>query len=350
VFVLAIMLLFTGGGLTLFAYRARDLKQGGIFAPISREGGLVLNNVLLTTACATVLVGTLYPLALESITGEKISVGAPFFNMTFGPLMIPLLLALPFGPFLAWKRGDLYAAAQRLAFAAVAALIAVAIGFAVAHRGPWLAPFGVALGVWVMAGAISEITFRAKFGQVPLAEAFRRARNLPRSAYGTMLAHFGMGLTVVGIIATSAYQSERILVMKPGEKVEIAGYELSFRGATPGKGPNYTELSGVFDVTRGGQTVTRLVPEKRIYDAPPQPTTEAGIHNSWRGDLYVVLGDQQANGGFAIRLYFHPFVRFIWIGTLFMFVGGGVSISDRRLRVGAPMRARKAPANAVPAE
>ncbi len=124
------MLFFTGGGLTLFAYRARDLKQGGIFAPISREGGLVLNNVLLTTACATVLVGTLYPLALESITGEKISVGAPFFNMTFGPLMMPLLLAMPFGPFLAWKRGDLYAAAQRLAFAAVAALVAVAIGFA----------------------------------------------------------------------------------------------------------------------------------------------------------------------------------------------------------------------------
>ena len=127
-------------------------------------------------------------------------------------------------------------------------------------------------------------------------------------------------------------------------------FELGPRGATPGKGPNYTELSGVFDVTRGGSSVTRLVPEKRIYDAPPQPTTEAGIHNSWRGDLYVVLGDQQANGGFAIRLYFHPFVRFIWIGTLFMFVGGGVSISDRRLRVGAPMRARKAPANAVPAE
>jgi cytochrome c-type biogenesis protein CcmF len=350
VFVLAIMLFFTGGGLTLFAYRARDLKQGGIFAPISREGGLVLNNVLLTTACATVLVGTLYPLALESITGEKISVGAPFFNMTFGPLMIPLLLALPFGPFLAWKRGDLYAAAQRLAFAAVAALVAIAIGFAVAHRGPWLAPFGIALGVWVMAGAISEITWRSKFGQVPFSEAFRRARNLPRSAYGTMLAHFGMGLTVVGVIATSAYQSERILVMKPGEKVEIAGYELNFRGATPGKGPNYTELTGVFDVTRGGSSVTRLQPEKRIYDAPPQPTTEAGIHNSWRGDLYVVLGDQQANGGYAMRLYFHPFVRFIWIGTLFMFFGGGVSISDRRLRVGAPTRARRAPPNAVPAE
>jgi cytochrome c-type biogenesis protein CcmF len=350
VFVLGIMLFFTGGGLTLFAYRARDLKQGGIFAPISREGGLVLNNVLLTTACATVLIGTLYPLALETITGEKISVGAPFFNMTFGPLMLPLLLAMPFGPFLAWKRGDVYAAAQRLAFAAVAALITIAVGFAVTHRGPWLAPFGIAIGVWVMAGALSEIAFRAKVGQVPLAEAFRRVRSLPRSAYGTTLAHFGMGLTVVGIIATSAYRSESILVMKPGDRVEIAGYELNFLGATPGKGPNYTELAGVFDVTRGGASVTRLEPEKRLYDAPPQPTTEAGIHNSWRGDLYVVLGDQQANGGYAVRLYFHPFVRFIWIGALIMFIGGGVSISDRRLRVGAPTRARRVPPSAVPAE
>jgi cytochrome c-type biogenesis protein CcmF len=350
VFVLGIMLFFTGGGLTLFAYRARDLKQGGVFAPISREGGLVFNNVLLTTACATVLIGTLYPLALESITGEKISVGAPFFNMTFGPLMVPLLLAMPFGPFLAWKRGDMYAAAQRLAFAAIAALITIAIGFAVTHRGPWLAPFGIAIGVWVMGGALSEITFRTKMGQVPWAEAWRRVRSLPRSAYGTTLAHFGVGLMVVGIIATSAYQSERILVMKPGERVEIAGYELAFLGATPGKGPNYTELSGVFDVTRGGDSVTRLVPEKRIYDAPPQPTTEAGIHNSWRGDLYVVLGDQQANGGYAVRLYFHPFVRFIWIGALIMFIGGGVSISDRRLRVGAPTRARRVPSSAVPAE
>ncbi len=139
--------------------------------------------------------------------------------------------------------------------------------------------------------------------------------------------------------------------MKPGEKTEIAGYELSFLGATPGKGPNYTELIGIFDVTRGGSPVLRLEPEKRLYDAPPQPTTEAGIHNSWRGDLYVVLGDPQSNGGgYAVRLYFHPFVRFIWIGALIMFIGGGVSLSDRRLRVGAPKRAQRAPAGAVPAE
>jgi cytochrome c-type biogenesis protein CcmF len=347
--VLAIMTIFTGGGLALYAHRARDLAQGGIFAPISREASLVLNNIFLTTACATVLVGTLYPLALEALTGAKISVGAPYFNMTFGPLMMLLLLAMPFGPFLAWKRGDVLAAAQRLAFAALLAIAALAASFAVAQRGPWLAPFGIALGVWVMGGAVSEVASRARLGEVPPAEVWRRLVGLPRSCLGTMLAHFGVGVMVIGIVATSAYRSERILVMKPGDRVEIAGYELTFRGVAPGKGPNYTEQTGIMDVSRGGVGVVRLEPAKRLYDAPPQPTTEAGIHASWRGDLYTVLGDPQTDGGFAVRLYFNPLVRCIWIGALIMFIGGAVSLSDRRLRIGAPVRARRG-AVAAPAE
>jgi cytochrome c-type biogenesis protein CcmF len=349
VFVLAIMVLFTGGGLALFAYRARELRQGGIFAPISREGSLVLNNLLLTVACATVLIGTLYPLVTEAF-GVKISIGAPFFNMTFGPLMLLLLLALPFGPYLAWKRGDLYAAAQRLFVAALCAIGAVAVSFAVAKPGPWLAPFGIALGVWVMAGAVSELLFRAKAGSAKTEEVLRRLRNLPRSAYGSVLAHFGVGMMVIGIIATSAYQTEHVRLMKDGDRVEVAGYDVTFNGATNADGPNYKEQVGSFSVTRGGQPVTTLHPSKRLYDAPPQPTTEAGIYNAWTGDLYVVLGDQQASsGGWAVRAYFHPFVRFIWIGALVMFIGGGVSLSDRRLRVGAPQRARVRSA-AVPAE
>ena len=349
VFVLSIMALFTGGGLALFAWRARDLAQGGLFAPISREGALVLNNVLLTTACATVLVGTLYPLALEALTGAKISVGAPYFNMTFGPLMVPLLLALPLGPLLAWKRADIAAAAQRLTAAAVLAVVALAVTYAVTERGPWLAPFGLAIGVWVMAGAVSELAFRVKAGSVPAAESWRRLVNLPRAALGTALAHFGVGLMVCGIVGTSAYQSEAILVMRPGDHAEIAGYELTFRGAAPARGPNYNEMVGVFDVTRGSSPIVRLEPSKRIYDAPPQPTSEAGIHASWRGDLYAVLGDRQPDGGYAVRLYFHPLIRFIWLGALVMFVGGAVSLSDRRLRIGAPRRAERAPAG-VPAE
>lgn len=339
-FILAIMVLFTGGGLALFASRAGTLRQGGLFAPISREGSLVLNNVFLTVACVTVLVGTLYPLALEAFTGDKISVGAPFFNMTFIPLMLPVLLAMPYGPLLAWKRGDFYGVSQRLLAAAVVALLGLVLAYALASPGPWLAPFGIALGLWVMAGSVIDVLNRARFGSVAAADAVRRLANLPRSALGTFLAHLGLGLTVIGITATSAYRTEKILVMMPGATVEIAGYAMTFKGVAPSRGPNYSEQIGQFDVVRGGDAVTRLSPAKRIYDAPPQPTTEAGIYPSWRGDLYAVLGDPQPDGGYAVRLYFNPLVRFIWIGALIMFLGGGVSISDRRLRIGAPVRSR----------
>ncbi|RUO99181.1 heme lyase CcmF/NrfE family subunit [Hyphomicrobium sp.] len=348
VFILAILVLFTGGGLALFALRAKDMQAGGLFQPISREGSLVLNNLLLVTAAATVLVGTLYPMALEGLTGEKISVGPPFFNMTFGPLMIPLLIALPVGPLLAWKRGDFLGAMQRLSFAFLAALVTIVAAFAVEHRGPWLAPFGIALGVYVMAGAIIEWANRVKVGSASFEEVARRATNLPRSAYGTLFAHFGIGMLVVGIIATSAYREEHILAMKPGEKVAVGGFEVTFTGVERGRGPNYTEDIADFAVTRDGSPVTRLQPAKRLYDAPPQPTTEAGIHASWRGDLYVVIGDAQPGGGYAVRAYFNPLVRFIWLGALIMFLGGGISLSDRRLRIGAPSRTRQA--LPVPAE
>jgi cytochrome c-type biogenesis protein CcmF len=347
VFILAIMSLFTGGGLALFAARARELRQGGLFAPISREGSLVLNNILLTTACATVLVGTLYPLVSKTL-GYTLSVGPPYFNLTFGLMMVPLLLALPFGPALAWKRGDVLGAAQRLMFAASLAVVALALAVAVSYGGPVLAPFGLALGVFVMAGAISDLVYRARPGSGPLADVWRRLKGLPGSAFGTALAHFGVGLLVVGVVATSAYRQEKILVMKPGEEVGLAGYTLAFRGVAPATGPNYREEIGLFDITRSGAPVTKLEPSKRLYDAPPQPTTEAGIHASWRGDLYVVLGDAQNDGGYAVRIYFNPLVRFIWIGALIMFIGGAASLSDRRLRVGAPGRARRLAA--APAE
>ena len=350
VFILAILVLFTGGGLALFALRAKDMQAGGLFQPISREGALVLNNLLLVTATATVLVGTLYPMALEGLTGEKISVGPPYFNATFGPLMIPLLMALPIGPMLAWKRGDFPGVMQRLAFAFLAALVALVAVFAVEHRGPWLAPFGIALGVYVMMGTIIEWANRVKIGSASREEIVRRAANLPRSAYGTLFAHFGVGMLMVGIVATSAYREEHILAMKPGDKVVVDGYDVTFTGVERGRGPNYTEDIADFIVMRGGETIARLQPAKRLYDAPPQPTTEAGIHAAWRGDLYVVIGDAQPNGGYAVRAYFNPLVRFIWLGALLMFLGGGISLSDRRLRVGAPSRTRPRPAAAVPAE
>src|SRR5471030_2241380 len=192
VFILAILVLFIGGGLSLFAWRAPMLKQGGLFAPISREGALVFNNLFLTTACLTVFVGTLYPLALEALTDEKISVGAPFFNLTFAPLFIPLMFAMPFGPLLAWKRGDLPGVAQRLMAAFGAGLVAIAVTFAVAGGGSVLAPFGIGIALFVMAGSLTDLAERTGLFRAPMATVRMRASGLPRSTWGTAVAHFGI--------------------------------------------------------------------------------------------------------------------------------------------------------------
>jgi cytochrome c-type biogenesis protein CcmF len=337
--ILVILLIFIGGALSLYALRAKDLRQGGIFAPISREGALVLNNVLLTTACATVLIGTLYPLALEAVTGEKISVGPPYFNLTFIPLMVPLLLALPLGPLLAWKRGDAYAAAQRLWAAGIGVLALTLLALMLTQRGPWLAYPMFALGLWVALGAIAEWAHRVKLFEADGAEVRRRALNLPRAAYGGMIAHFGVGVMVLGIVGTSAWMTETVVALKPGEKVAIAGYEATFRGAVPRKGPNYDESVGTFEVTRNGTPIAVMESAKRLYIAPKQATTEPGIRAGWGGDLYLVLGDLAPDGTYAIRAYYHPLVRLIWLGCLIMSLGGLISLSDRRLRVGAPKRA-----------
>jgi cytochrome c-type biogenesis protein CcmF len=288
-----------------------------------------------------VLVGTLYPMLLEALTGEQISVGAPYFNLTFGPLMIPLLLALPFGPLLAWKRGDVMGAAQRLWAAAVVSLGLGLLIFALNWRGPWFAPVGLALGVYVALGSLTELAMRAKLGRAGGEEMLRRLVNLPRSAWGSAVAHLGVGVTVIGVVATSAWQSEVVRTMKPGESVAVAGYELRFREIGSRLGPNWREEFGVFDVTRSGHIVTTLDPAKRRFAVERETVTEAAIHRSFRGDLYVVLGDPAGQGGHAVRIYFNPLVRLIWIGALIMFAGGALSLSDRRLRVGAPRPAQQ---------
>jgi len=349
VFILLILVLSVGGALSLFAWRAGSLRSGGLFAPISREGALVLNNLLLTAACGVVFVGTLYPLALEAVTGDKISVGAPFFDSTFAPIMVPLLIAVPFGPMLAWKRGDLLAAAQRLMAAAGIALAAMILVYAFTVGGPVLAPVGIGIGVWLILGAISEITFRSKLFTGPLNTAFRRAAGLPRSAWGTTLAHMGVGITVIGIVTVTAYESEKIVSMKPGESLDIAGYELTLEGFSPFQGPNYRDQVAHIAVREGGTMIGTLNPARRIYVASGRPTTETGIRTMWFSQLYVSLGEGAGDGGVAVRAYYKPFVTLIWLGAVVMVIGGIVSLSDRRLRVGAPRRARVTSAPA-PAE
>ena len=348
VFILAILVIFIGGGLTLFAWRAPLLKQGGLFAPISREGALVLNNLFLTTACLTVFVGTLYPLALEAITGTKISVGAPFFNLTFGPLFVPLLFAMPFGPLLAWKRGDILGVAQRLMGAFAVGLVTIAIVAAAESEVSVLAPFGIGLALFVMTGAVTDIVERIGLFRVPLAVVRQRAAGLPRSVWGTAFAHFGIAVTLLGVVSVGTWASERIVGLKPSQTVSLSGFDLAFDGLVQRSGPNYRELVGKFTVRWGGVPIAMMEPAKRSFASRATTTTEAALFTRGFSQLYLSLGDVNDDGSVAVRLYYKPMVLLIWIGSVVMMFGGALSLSDRRLRIGAPRPAAK-PA-AQPAE
>jgi len=340
VFILLILCLFIGGSLTLFAVRASALKQGGLFAPISREGALVLNNLFLTTACATVFIGTLYPLALEVLTGGKISVGPPFFNLTFAPLFVPLMVAVPFGPMLAWKRGDLLGAAQRLLAAGVVALVAIAIVWAWQRRGSALAPLAIGLAIFVIAGALSDLVERTGLLRMPFAIAARRGRGLPRSAWGTAFAHAGIGVALIGIVCETTWNSEYIATMTPEDTARVAGYDLQLLGLTQAQGPNYREQVATFMVRRDGERLAVMTPSKRNFTTRGMSTTEAALLTRGASQLYISLGDTTSDGGITVRIYHKPLVLLIWFGPVLMAFGGLLSLSDRRLRVGAPKPAK----------
>jgi cytochrome c-type biogenesis protein CcmF len=301
---------------------------------------LVLNNLLLSTACATVLLGTLYPLFLDALTGEKITVGPPYFNATFGPLMVPALIAMAVGPMLRWKRGDILGAVQRLKFAVVATLLALLATLVLAFDGPWLAIPGIALGVWMIAAAVEEAAYRLRLFRVPVGESMHRLMRSPRSAWGTTFAHAGAGMVIIGIVASSAWQVEKLQVMSRGESLAVGPYEIIFEGAAPVDGPNYAAVRGVFRVSRNGSEIAVLQPESRNYQDPPMETTEAAIRTGWGGDLYAVIGDPTGDGSWSTRFYNKPMIHWIWMGCLMMVFGGLVSLSDRRHRVGAPSRDR----------
>ncbi len=348
VYVLGILCVFIGGALSLYAWRAPTIKTGGLFAPISREGALVLNNLLLTAACASVFIGTLYPLLLESITGAKISVGPPYFNLTFGPLVVPLLLLVPLGPLMSWKRADMYAAMQRLWVAAVVALAVGVMAMAWQWRGPWLAPFGAALGAWLVAASVQELVSRTKLASAPLNVSWARTKGLPGAAWGMMLAHAGVGVLVIGVVSITAWKQEIVTVLKPGQSMQVGGKSVTFVGESPVTGPNYTADRARFKITSGDDVVSEIWSERRIFKPSNQPTTEVGIQPFLTGDVYVVIGDKAGADGRTVRSYFHPLVWMIWLGAALMFLGGAVSIFDRRYRVGAPKKA--ASASVQPAE
>jgi cytochrome c-type biogenesis protein CcmF len=335
VFILLILVAFIGGSLTLFALRANDLKPGGFFAPISREGALVLNNLILSTACATVFVGTLYPLALEALTGEKISVGAPFFNATFVPLFLPLFLLMPIGQMLAWKRGDLLGTAQRLVVAALAAVVASLV-FAAWHGAPVVSIVLAGLAIFTIVGAFSDLYGRifAEKGE----GSWRRAIGLPRSTWGTPFAHAGLAVTLLGLAATG-WGVEKVLVIKPGDIIPVGPYELFVQNFGTAQGPNYQAKFARVSIRSGGVEIGTIDPAVRYYPVREMSRAEAGIATLGLGQIYVsITDDNNGMSSFDARLYWKPLVVLIWFGALVMAFGGLLSLSDRRLRIGVARR------------
>jgi cytochrome c-type biogenesis protein CcmF len=340
-FILILLIVAIGGSLTLYAVRAPALTSGGLFAPVSREGALLLNNVLLTSCAATVFLGTLYPLFLDAFDGAKVSVGAPFFNRTFVPMMVPVLIAMAVGPMLSWKRGDLLGALQRLWVAfAVACVVTLGLLYAT-YGGPVLAVFGIGVAVWTGMGVVSELADRVRLFRIPVAESARRAINLPRSAIGMTLAHLGIAISVAGISA-SAFEREHLAVVPIGGDFTLAGYVFHFARVETVQGPNFVASEATIEVRHDGALITVAHPERRYFALQNQTTSVTAIRTDPIADLYLALGEPAEGGGWTIRAYWKPLVSWIWGGALIMAFGGMVSLSDRRWRVGAAARSRRA--------
>jgi cytochrome c-type biogenesis protein CcmF len=348
-FILVLLGIVTGGSLVLFAARAGSLKASGIFSPISRESSLVFNNLFLSCAAGTVLLGTLAPLIADALHLGKLSVGAPWFNLVVPLLLAPMLLLMPIGPLLAWKRGDLREALRRARFAGVVAIVTILATLAITHAAAILPALGLGLSAWLLFGSLTEWTRRIGLFKKPLAEAFHSARHLPRSVHGMTLAHIGVAIVLIGITGSLAWQSESLLVMRPGDSATIAGTTLRFISVDENaRGPNYSATRALFLAEKGGRTVAVMRPERRLYDNPPEPKANVAIHTNLVSDLYVVLGEADAQGGYVVHLFHNPLVPWIFFGALVMVFGGLVSLSDRRYRIDAPRQAARLPTPAEP--
>jgi cytochrome c-type biogenesis protein CcmF len=287
-----------------------------------------------------VFLGTLYPLFLDAVGGPKLSVGFPFFNRTFAPMMVPMIIAVGIGPMLAWKRGDILGAMQRLWVAYIATALVLLVAFYVTYGGPVLAVLGFGLSAWLAAAVLTEFAERIRLFRVPFLDSIRRAIHLPRSSYGMTFAHFGLAVSVAGF-AASAFDKEAIEILKPGGSIAIAGYELTLQDVTRIPGPNYIADDATIRVTKGGELVKVMHPERRFFPLQQQTTSETSIRTNFLADLYVALGESDSAGNWTVRVYWKPLVPWIWIGCVIMAFGGVVSLSDRRWRVGAAARAAR---------
>lgn len=346
-FILGILVVAIGGSLTLYAFRAERMRATTTFAMVSRESGLVLNNVLLAVSCAVVFIGTMWPLIAEALTGEKISVGPPFFNITFTPFMIALAMALPIGAMLPWKRANMNRTMKPLWRMLAASVTLGALVWSLQTGGRMLAPIGVVLATWIVLGVIADLAQKAGGWRAKPATARARLAGLPRAEWGKAVSHAGLGVLIFGISALTAWEQQDIRTIAVGESFDLGAYNFTLDAVERGRGPNYTTDMGTVTVRRDGAIVATLRPEKRFYPVQSFPTTEAGIQSGPLRDLYVSLGDRQPDGTWALWSWIKPFANWIWAGAIIMSLGGCLSLSDRRYRVGVATSRKTV---AVPAE
>ena len=347
VYLLMILGIFLGGALLLYAFRAPEMQAKGVFGTVSRESGIVLNNILLAVSCFVVFIGTIWPLFAEMVLGRTLSVGAPFFDAAFTPFFVAIAIVLPFGSMLAWKRGSLGRAARPLWGGLVLAVALAALAYALQTGRTAIGPVGVALGAWVVFGAAIDLWQRT--GREGLRHRMGRLTRLPRADWGKAVSHAGLGITIFGVAAMTAWQIEDIRVAQVGDRFAVGQFEVELRGVEQAEGPNYVTTLATMAVWKGEREVAVLTPEKRFYPVAGMPTTEAAISNGVLRDLYLVIGDPQVGGGFAVRTYIKPFANWIWGGAILMALGGFLSLSDRRFRLAAGA-SRRARADGVPAE
>jgi cytochrome c-type biogenesis protein CcmF len=325
VFILMFLIAVVGSSLTLYAVRATQIKSSVRFELLSRETGLLLNNVLLVVAAASILLGTLYPLAVDALGLGKISVGPPYFNSVFIPLTAPLAMLVGVGMLARWKRDRFDRLWPKLRIALVLAIvIGVAYPILLTPQFYWQAAFGMVLAIWVTASTVVAIRERLVSQQ--------NWRNIPRGFWGMITGHLGIAVFIVGVTLTSWYSTEKDLRLAPGETYEMGGYRFEFQGVEVTEGPNYTAFRGNLLATRDGELVAEMHPEKRIYRVQTMPMTEAAIDPGLTRDLFVALGEDLGNGAWSLRLYHKPFVRWLWLGGLLMALGGGIAATDRRYR------------------
>ncbi len=343
VFILGLLGLVIGGSLLLFAFRAPALAPGGLFAPLSREGALVFNNIMLCSMAAVIITGTMWPLVADLVFGHKISVGAPFFNATVLPLSLPLFAAMTIAPTMAWKRAQLGPALLRLWWVALLALVVGLVTSLGAAGGLAASAFGLA--AWLVFGALAELIERVRLFRIPFADSVARLRGLRLQTFGTALGHAGMGITVAGIAGMSL-STQSVVLLRPGETAASAGYVWKLDGVTDRPGPNYAERVATLTITRNGDFVATVHPSRRTFPVQRMTTTEAAIETNGLADIYTVLGEER-DGAAVLRLHYNPLAPWIWLGALVMAAGGGLSLLDRRTRVGAPARAKARPPGAA---